>query len=262
MLRWQARKILYKHQELEPLSKPQPLITCPGYKLTRETPQEHQATPRRGRAKVPSVGMVCATCYTRWQRSAPKCITPGCRRMAVSKKRCRPHERDALLLASEKDQAARLDRFAANIEGDSVTGCWNWVGPLQNGYSTFQAGGAWYGHRFAWVWFMGGHAPGRELDHLCNNRACVRPDHLAPVTSTMNERLKHQRELSGRADFHLDAITSPPSWRLIQWAAAHPELPFSTRTAPPPRREGQLDDLTEISLDYGPGPGGPGLSHP
>src|SRR5690554_7462425 len=43
-----------------------------------------------------------------------------------------------------------------------------------------------YGHRVMYESFVGPIPEGLHLDHLCRNRACVRPDHLEPVTNKEN----------------------------------------------------------------------------
>src|SRR5690554_7572127 len=43
-----------------------------------------------------------------------------------------------------------------------------------------------YGHRVMYESFVGPIPEGLHLDHLCRNRACVRPDHLEPVTNREN----------------------------------------------------------------------------
>ena len=70
-------------------------------------------------------------------------------------------------------------------------GCWLWQGPLTNaGYGRMswtafgrKEGGA---HRVSYVAHRGPIPAGLQLDHLCRNRACVRPDHLEPVTNRVN----------------------------------------------------------------------------
>ena len=57
--------------------------------------------------------------------------------------------------------------------------CWIWTAARIDGYGTFW----WQGHhivahRLAYAALVGRIPPGKELDHLCRNRACVRPDHL------------------------------------------------------------------------------------
>ena len=41
-------------------------------------------------------------------------------------------------------------------------------------------------HRAAYEEFVGPIPDGLQLDHLCRNRACIRPDHLEPVTAQVN----------------------------------------------------------------------------
>lgn len=66
--------------------------------------------------------------------------------------------------------------------------CWEWQAPLgSGGYGQF-----WNGqrrpmaHRVVYELLVGPIPPGLDLDHLCRNRRCVRPDHLEPVTRREN----------------------------------------------------------------------------
>lgn len=62
-------------------------------------------------------------------------------------------------------------------------GCWEWSGPLNNGYG-------WYGgklaHRRTYTELVGSIPAGLELDHLCRNPPCINPEHLEPVTRQEN----------------------------------------------------------------------------
>jgi DNA-binding transcriptional regulator YiaG len=67
--------------------------------------------------------------------------------------------------------------------------CWVWVrGKTGAGYGTFGIGGGEIelAHRWSYMTEVGPIPEGTELDHLCRNRACVRPDHLDPVSHGTN----------------------------------------------------------------------------
>jgi hypothetical protein len=73
---------------------------------------------------------------------------------------------------------------------DKTESCWLWRGHThRSGYG--QLGyhrKAWKAHRLAFT-LAGGHLiDGLELDHLCRNRGCVRPDHLELVSHGENVR--------------------------------------------------------------------------
>lgn len=68
-------------------------------------------------------------------------------------------------------------RFWAKVRKTKT--CWLWTGGTSDGYGMF-----WYqgstiaAHRLAYAALVGRIPPDTELDHSCDRRACVRPDHL------------------------------------------------------------------------------------
>ncbi|MHA7246927.1 HNH endonuclease [Arthrobacter tecti] len=83
----------------------------------------------------------------------------------------------------------------ARVEGDWTTGCWNWTGRTQRGYGKWTNRGTTHrAHRWGWVHIAGLPLPNDDLDHICENPACVRPGHLQPVTRSMNLKLRHWRK--------------------------------------------------------------------
>lgn len=67
--------------------------------------------------------------------------------------------------------------------------CWVWTGVLSSGYGSFRGQNQTVRtHLFAYEQLVGPVPKGLVLDHLCRNRACVRPSHLEPVTHAVNIR--------------------------------------------------------------------------
>lgn len=83
-------------------------------------------------------------------------------------------------------------RIFCKISVDYKTGCWNWTGYLSDGYGRiFWRGKRYKAHRLIYVWagnklqnWKSKKSP--ELDHICNNRSCVNPNHLKLVSNKTN----------------------------------------------------------------------------
>lgn len=72
-------------------------------------------------------------------------------------------------------------------------GCWMWTASKQRGgYGRIGLPGSRTGwtaaHRYTYELTVGKIPKGMVIDHLCRTPACVRPDHLEPVTSQENSR--------------------------------------------------------------------------
>ncbi len=103
---------------------------------------------------------LCGACYARWLREQPSTL----RKSAEA-------------------------RFAEKVETSPT--CWEWQGTrTPGGYGQFspETSRHVYAHRYAWEQANGLIPPGLTIDHLCRNRACVRPDHMEVVTRGENTR--------------------------------------------------------------------------
>lgn len=82
-------------------------------------------------------------------------------------------------------------RFWSHVnKSEEVDGCWEWTGSKNaKGYGRFRLNGGLTmtaTHRLAYIWANGPVPAGLVMDHLCENRCCVRPSHLEAVTNKWN----------------------------------------------------------------------------
>lgn len=85
-----------------------------------------------------------------------------------------------------------LERFWSKVQPTGF--CWEWTGRLHpEGYGATYApsqdgssGRTMMAHRRAYELLVGEIPPGFVLDHQCENRRCVNPDHLVPCARVAN----------------------------------------------------------------------------
>ena len=78
-------------------------------------------------------------------------------------------------------------RFFRSVDTRVVRGCWTWKSTARNGYGRITIHRRQVtAHRYSYEMFRGPIPRGLQLDHLCKNTLCVRPDHLEAVTQYEN----------------------------------------------------------------------------
>lgn len=113
------------------------------------------------------------------------------------------HPNDTTPTDTERNQywASLVKRFWNHV--DKSADCWEWTGALdEDGYGKVRVGKVGRkAHRIAYE-ITYGKAPPPLLRHTCDNRPCVRPDHLLPGTHKDNAQDKAERGRAPSGDNH------------------------------------------------------------
>ncbi len=103
---------------------------------------------------------------------------------------------DTLMCMGTGWKRSARDRFWEKVRiGD---GCWEWLAAVdRHGYGIFSPdtmiNRQWRAHRWAWHESNGAIPTGRFILHLCDNRRCVRLDHLTLGDHRQNMRERKER---------------------------------------------------------------------
>jgi hypothetical protein len=104
------------------------------------------------------------------------------------------------------------ERFWTKVAKAGPDECWMWTGAkTPNGYGQINLGGRKgkrrAAHRVAYELCVGPIPDGHDLDHHCENKGCVNPAHLEPVTRQDNMLRFHGQRTLCKYGHPLDGMT-------------------------------------------------------
>jgi hypothetical protein len=97
---------------------------------------------------------------------------------------CQRIFRESKQEAKARAMPTMSERLKSQTSVGEVTGCWVWQGKINaEGYARIPVGKGRVAnaHEASYEVFVGPIPDGLRLNHLCNARACINPDHLKPV---------------------------------------------------------------------------------
>lgn len=121
------------------------------------------------------------------------CSVEGCTRVRDARGMCNRHylrwrkHGDPNVILTNQGKTTD-ERFWGYVD-KQPNGCWLWTSAVSPRYGVFWVGGAKrsaYAHRYAYELLVGPIPEGAQIDHRCENRLCVNPEHLEPVTPQTN----------------------------------------------------------------------------
>lgn len=99
----------------------------------------------------------------------------------------------------------RIWKFVKKNDPSEPDGCWEWTGGTSRGYGTIREGNGSksniLAHRLSYEICYGKIPDGNYVCHTCDNKLCVRPDHLFAGTAqdNMSDKVKKGRQRKGES---------------------------------------------------------------
>ena len=147
------------------------------------------------------------------------CTIDGCTRPYKGRGMCTTHYQEWFrsVRASSIPTRAEVSSFWSKVARKDK-GCWIWTAHIgTDGYGTISVGASPVkAHRLSWIIHFGAVEPGMCVCHTCDNKICVRPDHLFLGTIQDNTADRDAKGRQCRGERHPDAKLTEEQVRLIR----------------------------------------------